>query len=245
MRLILFKQVDYRDNDLIVNGINENNQRISFLIKGAKKPNSKSAAYCILGNEYNYICDQEDIIKMHKFKGGELLKSHHHILDSLLKIACFNCLLELTDKLCKEDEIITDGLYKNLAKALDLLEKDAHELLVLALFMAYACEQLGIKPAVDKCVECDSDKIVALSVEKGGFICQNHHESNDQLYKNIELLKQFRYINKASFENYEQLCYLDVSLLVINCFNNFLNIHGAINLNSYEFLTTIVKSAIN
>ena len=239
MKLILFKQIDYRDNDLIVNGINEDDQRVSFLIKGAKKSNSKSIAYCTLGNEYNYICDDEDITRMHRFKGGELVKSHHHILDSLLKIACFNCLLELSDKLCKEDEIITDGLYINLNKALDLLEKESHELLVLALFMAFACDKLGIKPMVDKCVECDNSKIVGLSIDKGGFVCQNHHESNDKLYKNIEVLKQFRYINKASFNNFEQLCNLVIDFSIINCFNSFLNIHGAITLNSYEFLTTI------
>lgn len=245
MRLILFKQIDYKDNDLIVNGLDENDQRVSFLIRGAKKAGSKSAAYCVLGNIYDFIFDAEDNRQIHRFKGGDLVKSHHHILDSLLKIAVFNCLLELVEKLCQDDEMVFPGLYMNFSKALQFLDQDDHELLVLGLFMAYACEVLGIKPQVDGCVCCDEDKIVALNVEQGGFVCQKHHQQDDKLYQDVESLRMFRYLNKASLANYESLRPLDVDISCLHCLKQFLKVHGAINLNSYEFLLSITKSAIN
>lgn len=245
MRLILFKQVDYRDNDLIVNGLDENDRRVSFLIRGAKKAGSKSAAYSVLGNIYDFICDDEDYHQMHRFKGGDLVKSNHHIMDSLLKIAVFNCLLELVEKLCQDDEITFHGLYKNFSKALQLLDQDDHELLVLGLFMAYACEMLGIKPQVDGCVCCGENRIVALNIEEGGFVCQKHHHQNDELYHDVEALKTFRYLNKAEFANYESLRSLDLDFLCLHCLRKFLKQHGAINLSSYDFLLSIAKSAIN
>ncbi|MCI5774014.1 MAG: DNA repair protein RecO [Erysipelotrichaceae bacterium] len=244
MKLIIFKQIDYRDNDLIVNAINEHDQKVSFLIKGAKKPTSKSMAYTNLANIYEFVDDPKGKEGIQRFTGGELIRSNHRIMNSLLKIACLNCVLELVDRLYQE-EAYYPGFFAKLAQVIEWIDKDEHELLALGLFWAYACELLGIKPQVDGCVICASSKVVALAVDEGGFVCQKHHRSTDILALDIEGLRTFRYLNKASLQDYDKLKALTIDQPCLHGFNRFFQLHAAIKLNSYEFLESIIKSAIN
>lgn len=235
---IVYKQSDYRDNDLIIHCLSSDDKKFSLILTGAKKPNSKTINYGILGNTYDYELDFQDSKSIYRYRSGSLIKARYNLLKDLKTIAYANCILELVDKvLANNDEFL---LYEDTKTALNLLNNQEDGNLVLALFISKVLMMLGISPFVDGCVICQDTNVMGLSVYDGGFVCQRHLKHDHVFIKDRQRLQKFRYLQKASYANYQVLKELivvdsrDVDVLV-----SFLHRHGLINLNSYKFLQDI------
>lgn len=235
---IVYKQSDYRDNDLIVHCITKDNSLVSLILTGAKKPNSKTINYGMLGNTYDYEIAYHDHKSIYRYRSGSLVKARNHLLCDLKTIALCNCILELVDKTINNNHDI--DIYDDLKRALDLLNNKEDGYLILALFITKVLGVLGINPYVDGCVICQDTKVVGLSVEDGGFVCKNHLKYEHLFKKDRQKLQKFRYLQKASFVNFDILKELiivdkeDIDILL-----RFLNLHGQIKINSYHFLENI------
>ena len=139
------------------------------------------------------------------------------------------------------EEVSYEHLYTLLSFCLDKLNNDDHEFVTLALFMCLIYKELGIEPAVDGCVVCDSKYINALDIKNGGFVCSDHHQGMLYYHNDINSLRKFRYLNKAMLNDHDKLAkIIEVDIKDIEILVNFLQLHSGIKLNSFEFLESII-----
>lgn len=236
---IVFKQIEYRENDFIISLLTSDNKRFSLCLKGAKKPNNKSYVYGIIGNTYEYSI-KDDNSSFVNFIAGSIVTSRNKITNSLVKIAIMNMMMEIIDKLTME-EVSYEHLYTLLSFCLDKLNNDDHEFITLALFICLIYKELGIEPAVDGCVVCDNKHINALDIKNGGFVCSDHHQGMLYYHNDINSLRKFRYLNKAMLNDHDKLAkIIEVDIKDIEILVNFLQLHSGIKLNSFEFLESII-----
>lgn len=185
---------DYRDSDLLLQCISEENGFISIICKSAKKITSSSHFYP--GNLYEFIIDLKDHKTIFLSLGNKLLKNYYDI-DNLKLLAFKNILFELC---LKSKEQYNQDLFINLSMVMDKIS-DENMYLLGSLFTAYCLKNFGLSPQVDGCVVCQNKKVTAISKSLGGFVCEDHLLQEKQL--DAEVLKKFRLINKANFQNYD------------------------------------------
>jgi len=102
---------------------------------------------------------------------------------------------------------------------------------------------LGISPNFDTCSICDKSKILTLSVEKGGFICQEHH-TNEKIVnsKTLKIIRMLYYVD------IDKISKLDVSSSVKKEIDEYIDeyydTYTGIYLKTKEFLKNIKYSYI-
>lgn len=232
---IVLKQMDYRDNDLIISVLFKDLGKYSLIARGVKKPNSKNSFAISPYINSEFIFDFKENKNIFNIKNASLVKIRKNISKDILKMAYSALLCQIVDIVSIEDE----DAFELLDFSLDRINDDNHDILICCLFVAQYLKKLGLAPYVDGCVVDDNASIKGISISEGGFICTNH---NIELYDiDIEGLKKFRIINKANLDNYEILKgidtynYKDLYLLM-----DFLEFHTQINFKSYNFLKTFI-----
>lgn len=188
--------LDYKENDLLLQVITQDKGFLTLTAKSAKKITSKShySNLCL----YEFIIDYKDTKTMFSIHGAKLLESYYE--DNNLTLLAFkNVLVELTNK-AKSD--YSNELFNNIVFTLSNINS-TNMYLLGSLLISYLLKLDGISPSVDKCVECGSNKVVAISNIKGGFVCIKHLDQLEPLQ--VDRLKKFRLINKADFDKYEKI----------------------------------------
>ncbi|MDO4500896.1 MAG: DNA repair protein RecO [Erysipelotrichaceae bacterium] len=226
IRGLVLKIIDYKENDLILEVISEDKSFLSLIAKGAKKMSSKRhySPLCV----YEFIIDYKDLKTMYTIHNSKLIESFYE--DKNLKLLSYkNIFLELTSK---SKELYETDMYNNLLFSLRELNENNMYLLG-SLYVAYLLKLFGIYPNVDECVICKDTKIVGISNKKGGFVCLRHLDGLEPL--NIDTLKKFRIINKATYDNYE--CIRDIEYLYSDFKKEmeFFIENSDLNIKSYQF----------
>ncbi len=222
IKALVLKINDYKENDLILECISSDRSFLSLVGKGSKKITSKNHFYnfCL----YEFIVDYKDNKTMFTIHNSKLLKNYYN--DDLKLTAFKNILVELT---FKSKELYEVSMYENLLFILEHINTKNMYLLG-SLYLSYILKINGISPVVDKCVVCGNTKIVAVSNELGGFVCEKH--ANNLL--NIEMLKKFRLINKAEFKNYDAIKNIEFSFEDFLLLINFYTHNSDTNLRSFK-----------
>ena len=193
---LVLKINDYKENDLILEVITKDRGFLSLVAKGAKKISAKKHYYnlCI----YEFIIDYKETKTIFSIFNSSLIKSFYD--DNNLKLCSFeNILIEIT---YKSKELYDFELYNNLLFVLEKInEKNMY--LLGSLLISYFLKIYGLSPVVDGCTICGNKKVVGISINSGGFVCAKHLNNLKNL--DVFVLKKFRLINKASFENYEAI----------------------------------------
>ena len=97
---------------------------------------------------------------------------------------------------------------------------------------------MGIAPEVDECALCGSKKITSISVDAGGFLCAS---CSNNARDDLNLLRQFRLVNKAQLENYDILKQFGpYSYGVAEYLYGFIKQYLSISLSSMDFLKEII-----
>ena len=162
----------------------------------------------------------------------------HHIYDDLTKQIIASVLCEVCSKIIKEESFY---MFEMLKKCLTYLNVGNNDFGVLGFFMAKANELIGISPNVDACTHCDSQQVVAISIQDGGFVCANCFEEHKDVRVSIERLRYFRLFHKAGLEDYEALAsitsftYMDIKPIILM----FLEYSG-IHLSGIKLLEEII-----
>ena len=77
---------------------------------------------------------------------------------------------------------------------------------------------LGISPNFDNCSICNNNRILTISVEKGGFICSDHH-SNERIVSN----KTLKIIRMLYYVDLDKISKLEVSAPVKKEIDDFID----------------------
>ena len=235
-RGIILNNSDYRDNDLLCHILFAEYGLLTFVVKGAKKLTSKNAFGVNRGTISEITFDYKENRKMFSIQRADYIESYYYD-DDLIKLTTLNMIFEIAGVVSKDQDVVFE-LYDLLNKTL-LATREYDILQVLALYIAKIMKLVGIEPYVDGCVLCNASKVVAISKEKGGFLCE-HHALN--LPKDeVRVLKKFRLINKMDFEHLNLLKDLDYNWSDTLIMLDFLTYNSVVNVKSYRFLKSLLK----
>lgn len=171
MKIIVLSKTDYRENDVIINAISEE-EEISFLVRGARNPTSPFKWLNTTLTEADVEFVSPNKYKHPVLKRASLLSSPLSRELSLDKIISISLVGEAVIKMLDENERYC--CYQDLisfSKTLQTEESDSY-LLVLT-FLAKAMKIAGFLPEINGCVHCGrKDQIVAFSFSDGGMVCE-------------------------------------------------------------------------
>lgn len=232
---VVLKKTPYKENDAIIHVYTKTFGKMSLYARGIQKMTSKNARAC-----------QEMMISemtIHLKKGvSSLIKAspvHYlrHIKENLESEIIGNYILEYYYRYIEEN-IPSLEEYQMLVKSLETLDRGYPPLLVYLLFNVFILNHNGVQINVDGCVICGSKKVVSISLEDGGFLCQNHahHHINS-----IDTLKAFRHIHKVSIDNIDTL-HIDEKIIheLIPMMDYFIEEYTGISLRTKIFIQQIV-----
>ena len=225
---IVLSQSDYRDADVLMQVLCKDYGLLSLIGRSAKKITSRN--HCLPMCRYEFIIDYKDNKTIYTIHNQKLLNNYFEDKDVVM-MSFKNVLAELVLKNREMD------LYDDLQFVLEKLSRENMYLLG-SLFVSDIIRRFGIAPMVDGCVICGSKKVAALSNRHGGFLCLEH--LGGEPVEEVEMLRKFRLINKARFENYEAIKDLTYDFRNFDLLMSFFLDNSDLKLRSYDFYKTLV-----
>ncbi len=237
----ILKQSDYRENDALVSVLSEDFGLITLIAKGIRKPNSKNSAALYPFSKSELLFDYSEDKDLFVLHSARLLHNDSHIHQDLAKISVCNVLAETLISFKEEsrDPYSRKYLYELLEKVLEEISETKDLYLPLSFFLARMLDLAGISPEVDECALCGNSRIQAISIEAGGFVCENCRQSEAA---DVALLKQFRLLNKAQTQHYDLLKpfgpYKKENAEILY---GFLSSYLSLHLKSWKFMEEVIS----
>lgn len=233
---VILKKTPYKENDVILHVYTKDFGKIGIHARGVRKLTSKNARAC-----------QEMMMSemtIHLKKGmSTLMKAtpiHYlrHIKENLESEIIGNYILEYFYRYIDENMPSLEE-YQMLVNSLQALDQGYPPLLVYLLFNVFILDHNGVTINVDGCVVCGSTKVVSISLEDGGFLCQEHLQHH-QTYS-VEILKAFRHIHKMTIDKIDSL-HIDEEIIkeLIPIMDYFIDEYTGISLRTKTFIQQIV-----
>ena len=176
---IIVSTVDYGENSKILNVLTKEDGIIGLYAKGCKRPKSLIAA---TSNVLTYGI-------FHFNEKNENLKQNFSKISYALYIT------ELASKVYKHSS--NNSIYSLLITALKKIDAGLDGEVVCDIVELKLLDDLGIKPVIDRCVNCGKkNDIVTLSSYKGGYLCKNC-ANGEKIFniKTLKLVKMFYYLD--------------------------------------------------
>ena len=235
---IVIKEIDYKESSKILNVLTKEYGVIGIVSKGCKKIKSKlsgvSRNFCY-GTFHIYY--KEDGLST--LIAVDLINSYSNILKDLEKISYSIFLLDLFNQTLKDNN--DNNLFYLLKSSLDKINDNFDPLVITNIVEVKLLDFLGVKPSIDSCSICGSDKqIVLLSSYDGGYICKNCNKSmKTTSSKVIKLIRAYYYID---LDNIVKLEIEDSEKEEINNFlNDYYDRFTGLYLKSKNFINNINK----
>lgn len=240
---IVVRQTDYRENSVIISVLTKNHGKISLTAAGARKMTSKNAAGLLPYTENEYQLDYQENKTMFRLKTAVPIHTYRHMHEDLEASSAAAVLAETADAFCLNEDAAMSGLaFDLLEQSFDLLNQSKSSASVLAIALSDLLTVAGIGPIVDECVQCQSQQIVALSAEAGGFLCASCARRLGIGTMPVKSLSRFRRLVKA---NLSQLDAVEkaggAELEDIEILMQFILIHGGIKIRSFPFYQRVIS----
>lgn len=191
----VIKTNDVKDNDVILSVYTKEYGVVSLYARGIKKSTSKNAFACQLFDYSEFLIEMNQMKSMQLLKSATLKKEFLGIRSDYDRLSLASVVIELAGYLEE------DNIFDLLDMTLKLLDSHKEPFTVFELFVVRYLDLLGLSPEVDGCVLCgDTRNIETISVSDGGFVCRNCNRQLHLKPRDAGFLKNFRIINKASFE---------------------------------------------
>lgn len=223
---IIVKIRDYKDNDQLIDVLTKKYGLISLIARGTKKPKAK--LHYLISSLYEFSVDFKDNKNIYLIINSTLLKTFIRYDDPLMN-AFVSIFYEIINK---SKEFTDEDTYNNLEFLLSNINHNNY-LLLGSIFMSYIMKMHGIAPYVDGCVICNRNKVVSISNDLGGFVCDSHCSGN--IMHDIELLKQFRIVCKAKYTDYHSIKDIIAKEGLFDALIQFFIYNSDIKLKSYDF----------
>lgn len=233
---IVVSETNYSESSKILNILTEKYGRVGVISKGCRNMKSKLRGVSrklVYGTFHIYYKENG----LSTLISVDVKNSFPKMMMNLSAISYASYILELIDQVVKQNE--EDNLFCLLAAALEKIEQGLDPLVITNIIELKALEYLGVRPNIDCCSICGSDKaIVTLNSDMGGYIC-NECYHNEPLVsdKTIKLIRLFYYVDL------EKISKLEVSDLVKKEINTFLDHYytkyTGLYLKSKNFIQTV------
>ena len=236
---IVLRIQDYKENDKLVNILVRNEGIITLYGRGMNKITSKLATSCLPYMVSHFVIEENDVKSILQLRSCSRVKLFKNCREDLVKQMIAMCICDYAYAISKDEaNEIFDLVYETLC----ILEETSTPELVYAIYLKEIAELIGVEPQVDGCVICGgTTRISTVSVDEGGFICENcntygHRSSKDYLYL-------FRVICKAKYMNMANISYTQSEIInVLETLIIFVKQYGSIVSKGNDLLLKILHS---
>jgi DNA repair protein RecO (recombination protein O) len=212
---IIISEKPYKESSKLLNVITEEYGVVSLIAKGSKrlKSNLRSISSKLT---YAYFQFNYKEGKLSNLICADVINPLNNIKNDLLKLSYASYILDLTSQVLKENN--NDNIFKILESSILKIEDGYDPDVITNILELKYLSYLGISPNFDNCAICGSSKILTISVEKGGFICTNHH-TNERIVNN----KVLKIIRMLYYVDLDKITKLEVSAPVKKEIDNFID----------------------
>ncbi len=191
---IIVSTVDYRDNSKILNILTKEDGIIGVFARGSKKiKNNLSASSNIM--TYGLFHLNKTTKKMPNLIEVDIMNYFKHIRVDLGRMTYATYLLELSSQVFRHDN--DKNIYSLLISALSKINEGYDFKIITNIIELKFLEYLGIKPVIDRCVNCgNTNNIVTVSSYRGGFLCSKCVNTETVFnIKTLKLIRMFYYVD--------------------------------------------------
>lgn len=191
---IIVSTVDYKESSKIINILTKEEGLIGVFARGCKRIKSPiSSTTSILTYGFFYLNSRPKGLSI--LTEVDVIDSFKNIKKDLVKLNYSIYLLELSHQVYKHEN--NNNIYKLLISSIKKINEEYDPGIITAILELKLLEYLGIKPIIDKCVNCNStNDIVTISSYKGGYLCKNC-VGNETIFnvKTLKLIRMFYYVD--------------------------------------------------
>ena len=232
---IIINERAYSETSKLIDIYTKDYGIIGVIAKGAKR--LKSPLRSVTSKlTYAYFDINYKEGKLSNLISADIINPFINIKSDLLKISYSSFLLELTSQVVKQTS--EKNIFEILESALIKINDGYDERVITNILELKYLDYLGIKPEIDSCSVCGSNKILTISTTKGGFICNDCH-TNEKIVskKTISILRMLYYvdiskISKISIGD-------DVKNEIDDFINEYYDKYTGLYLKSKKFLKSI------
>ncbi|MGM9882385.1 MAG: DNA repair protein RecO [Bacilli bacterium] len=212
---IVVSEVPFEDSSKIINVFTEDGI-IGIVAKGAKR--IKSPFFSVTSKFsygiFNIIYKENGLSKLVE---ADVLKDYRNIKKDIKKISFATYITELTLQVYRHEN--NENIFNLFISSLDKINEGYDEMIITDILKLKLLDYLGIRPIIDRCVECGRrDNIVTISSYRGGFVCKDCYR-NEKIVstKTISIIRMF-YLAPI-----DKISRLDISENIKNEIDEFIN----------------------
>ena len=229
---IILSVDDYKENDALLKVVLKESGLFTFVLKGAKKLSGKNNKLTMPFLKAEFIYEKKEYKTIASLQKGSLIENYYRKED-LLKLSGLEVIADITLKI-GDDYNLYEEVKQSFEAALEYPLP-----LVCALYMARVSKLLGFNPIIDGCVICSNPKVVAISNNDGGFLCERHAFNKPK--SPVKSLRNFRLINKADFKDLKVLKEYDYDKNDFILEAEFFFYHADFKIKSYPFFKSLLN----
>ena len=212
---IIVNEYSFEETSKIINILTKNGL-IGVIAKGAKKIKSPffSTTNRFTLGIFNIIYKENGLSKL---VDADIINDYRNIKKDIVKISYITYVTELVLKVYKHES--NNNIYDLYLSVVGKINEGYSPLVITNILRLKLLDYLGIKPILDKCVECGNQKeIITISSYLGGYICKNCLKNEKiVLTKTINLIRMLYYVDISKITK------LDISDKVIKEIDEFIN----------------------
>jgi DNA repair protein RecO (recombination protein O) len=188
---IVIRSMDYGESNRIIAIYTRHNGKMSVMVRGAKKMNSRLASVTQLFTHGEFVMFKTS--SMGTLNQGEPYDSHRKLREGLHMSAYSAYVVELIDRIVPESES-NEMMFEQLKASLEAIESGKDAAIVLHIMEMKMLAAAGYLPQLDACVSCGSKEgEMSLSITQGGVLCSNCRTSDSYaLHPSAAVLKMLR-----------------------------------------------------
>ena len=235
---IILTETNYSESSKILNVLTNDRGIIGVMSKGCRNIKSKLRGVSrklVYGTFHVYYKENG----LSTLIGVDLINSFSKSMMDLERISYCAYLLDLTHQVVKQND--DNEIFELLKDTLLKIEEGLNPLVLTNILELKLLDYLGVRPSIDACSICGSDKaIVTLSSDSGGYICRNCFNNEGYVSeKTIKMIRMYYYVDIKNISK------LDVSDEVSREINMFLDMYyeryTGLYLKSKDFIKKISK----
>lgn len=198
---IVISEIPYHETSKIINVLTKEDGLIGIVAKGAMRPKSPYMGLTSkLTYGYFHINYRDNLSSLIEV---DLINSFKNIKKDLMKMSYSIYLTDLVNQVYKHEQ--NKEIYSNYVSSLIKINEGFDPLVITNILELKMLDYLGIRPCIDKCVNChNTSDIVTISSYRGGYLCKNCL-NNEKIVnvKTIKLLRMFYYVDISKIEKLE------------------------------------------
>lgn len=212
---IVISETPFEETSKIIN-IFTKEGIVGVIAKGAMKLKSPffSVTNKFSHGIFNIIYKENGLSKL---VDADILNDYRNIKKDFIKVGYATYITELASKVYKHEE--NKNIYVLYLACLNKINEGFDPLIISNIIKLKLLSNLGIKPVIDKCVQCgNTTDIITISSYLGGFVCKNCHRQEKIVNpKTISLIRMLYYVDVSKITK------LDISPSIITEIEQFTN----------------------